>query len=144
MIPGSPNGASINSTYGISAYPTVIMIAPNRSIVVQDIWPISNTILRNTVTSEGGIAQSCPSTDIEDAEMSLFNVFPNPVSDMINFSLTEEMNIEILDVSGRKTDSFHATEGFSYNCAHLQSGMYFIQAFNQEGILVSVRKILIK
>ena len=35
-------GNSVTSSYGISAYPTVVLIAPNRTIIEQDIWPVSN------------------------------------------------------------------------------------------------------
>jgi len=35
-------GDAVNSAYGISAYPTVVLIAPNRSILEQDIFPVSN------------------------------------------------------------------------------------------------------
>jgi PKD repeat protein len=35
-------GTAINSTYGITAYPTYILIAPNHDIVEQDMWPISS------------------------------------------------------------------------------------------------------
>jgi PKD repeat protein len=40
----SKDGGSgaIVSTYGIGAYPTYILIAPNHDIVEQDMWPISN------------------------------------------------------------------------------------------------------
>ena len=33
---------AVNSIYGIGAYPTVILIAPNRTIVEQDIYPVTN------------------------------------------------------------------------------------------------------
>jgi PKD repeat protein len=35
-------GTAINNTYGIGAYPTYILIAPNHDIVEQDMWPIQN------------------------------------------------------------------------------------------------------
>ena len=35
-------GNAVVSSYGISAYPTVILIAPNRTILEQDIFPVSN------------------------------------------------------------------------------------------------------
>ena len=35
-------GTAVNNTYGISMYPTVILIAPDHSIVIQDLWPIPN------------------------------------------------------------------------------------------------------
>ena len=40
---GTPNnGASICEMYEIPAYPTMVLIAPNREIVIQDIWPVSS------------------------------------------------------------------------------------------------------
>lgn len=38
----SGGGGSICNTYGIPAYPTVILIKPDRSIVINDLWPISS------------------------------------------------------------------------------------------------------
>ena len=35
-------GASICTNYQIEAYPTLILIAPDRTILIQDLWPISN------------------------------------------------------------------------------------------------------
>ena len=35
-------GDAVNSIYGIGAYPTVILIAPNRTILEQDIYPVTN------------------------------------------------------------------------------------------------------
>ncbi len=56
-------GAEINSTYGISAYPTYIVIAPDHSIVVQDIWPVNSVQTFVDVFSNNGIQQaSCDAT----------------------------------------------------------------------------------
>ena len=41
-IAGANGGNSIVSQYHINAYPTVILIAPDRSIVIQDLYPIPN------------------------------------------------------------------------------------------------------
>ena len=35
-------GNAVNSAYGISAYPTVILIAPDQTILEQDIYPVIN------------------------------------------------------------------------------------------------------
>ena len=40
-ISGAAGGTGICNQYQIGAYPTVILIAPNRQIVIQDLWPIS-------------------------------------------------------------------------------------------------------
>lgn len=41
-ISGPAGGVNICNQYGITAYPTVILIAPNRQILIQDLWPINN------------------------------------------------------------------------------------------------------
>ena len=41
-ISGAAGGSSICNTYQIGAFPTVILIMPDRSIVINDLWPISN------------------------------------------------------------------------------------------------------
>lgn len=55
----NPPGGSINSTYSIGAYPTVILIKPDKSIAEQDIWPINNSILRSKINQHGGIESDC-------------------------------------------------------------------------------------
>ena len=41
-ISGPAGGVNICNQYGITQYPTVILIAPDRSIVINDLWPINN------------------------------------------------------------------------------------------------------
>nr|NQU91344.1 PKD domain-containing protein [Bacteroidota bacterium] len=58
-------GAAINSTYGIPAYPTYILIAPDHSIVEQDMWPIPNTQTFVTYFQSNGIQQAeCPTSTL--------------------------------------------------------------------------------
>lgn len=53
-------GAAICNTYGIPAYPTIILIAPDRSIVIQDLWPISNAqTIVNAVAPYGVLPHEC-------------------------------------------------------------------------------------
>lgn len=46
------------STYGIGAYPTYILIAPDRQIVEQDMWPISNTQTFINYFQNNGLTQA--------------------------------------------------------------------------------------
>ncbi|MFH2094424.1 MAG: hypothetical protein ABIJ16_01895, partial [Bacteroidota bacterium] len=56
-IAGSSGGTNICNDYQITAYPTAILIAPDHSILVQDIWPISG--MTATVEANGGVQQPC-------------------------------------------------------------------------------------
>ena len=50
-------GATICSNYGITAYPTVILIAPDHSIVIQDLWPINTAQTIITALENQGVQQ---------------------------------------------------------------------------------------
>ena len=56
-ISGVGGGTAICNQYGISQYPTVILIAPDRSIVIQDLWPISNAQTIITALEQHGLQQ---------------------------------------------------------------------------------------
>ena len=58
-ISGPAGGSTIcgTSMYNIPAFPTVILIAPDRSIVIQDLWPINNAQTIITALEQHGIQQ---------------------------------------------------------------------------------------
>ena len=56
-ISGMAGGTSICNTYGISYFPTVILIAPDRSIVINDLWPITNAQSVISALEQHGIEQ---------------------------------------------------------------------------------------
>ena len=56
-------GTAVNNTYGIAAYPTYILIAPDHTIVEQDMWPIASVqTFKNYFQSHGIQASPCGST----------------------------------------------------------------------------------
>ena len=58
-ISGPAGGSTIcgTSMYNIPAFPTVILIAPDRSIVINDLWPINNAQTVITALEEYGLQQ---------------------------------------------------------------------------------------
>jgi peroxiredoxin len=58
-ISGAAGGSTIcgTSMYHIPAYPTVILIAPDRSILINDLWPINNAQTVITALEQHGIQQ---------------------------------------------------------------------------------------
>ncbi len=135
-------GNAVINTYQIGAFPTVILIAPNHSIVEQDIWPISTA--QDVITplvSHGGIAASCPTTAIDlpvivPEHAMLSSVFPNPANDFVNitYSLPESGKIilTISDLSGKKVTEFipYKSEAgdnhYELDSRSIPSGYYFL------------------
>ena len=65
-ISGPAGGVTICNQYGISQYPTVILIMPNREIVIQDLWPINNAQTIISALEQHGLQQhdcNAPSYD---------------------------------------------------------------------------------
>lgn len=56
-ISGAAGGSTICNQYQIPAFPTVILIAPDHSIVIQDLWPINNAQTVITQLEAHGIQQ---------------------------------------------------------------------------------------
>ncbi|MBR1512886.1 MAG: redoxin domain-containing protein [Bacteroidales bacterium] len=72
-ISGQAGGTGICSQYGIQSYPTVILIAPNHQIVIQDLWPINNAQTVISALEAQGVEQhECGEAPVEcDAPANL-------------------------------------------------------------------------
>ena len=80
-------GNAVISAYGISAYPTVILIHPDRTILEQDIFPVSN--ITTALPNAGLNMASCAVTPTWDCTDSL------EVTDVIIDNANLTMNIAI-------------------------------------------------
>jgi cytochrome oxidase Cu insertion factor (SCO1/SenC/PrrC family) len=100
-------GNAVCSAYGILAYPTVILIAPDKTILEQDIWPIADgPYLASIIEGHGGIAYDCSAVGIEEVRTAFADSYPNPVSDVFkmkfNVSNNESIAFEVYNILGEK------------------------------------------
>ena len=59
-ISGAAGGGTICNAYHIGAFPTIILIAPDHSIVIQDLWPINNAqTVVNALVGQGVQPHDC-------------------------------------------------------------------------------------
>ena len=70
-ISGEAGGTQICNQYQIPAYPTVILIAPDRSIVIQDLWPINNAQTVIAALEQHGLEQHDCNTPSYDPQVSI-------------------------------------------------------------------------
>ncbi len=98
-IGGPAGGATICTQYQIGAFPTVILIAPDRSIVINDLWPINNAQTVISALESHGIQQhDCEpgptgevtfSTDIVECywgclyEPGMFTIYNQTTEDLV-------------------------------------------------------------
>ena len=99
-IAGVSGGTSICSQYGIQYYPTVILIMPDHSIVIQDLYPIPNaqTVI-NQLGAHGIEEHDCTppvadimpdftAPDIDGNEIHLYDILDGGQAALLYFFLT--------------------------------------------------------
>lgn len=145
-------GAAPTSAYGITAWPTVILIAPNKNIVEQDIWPIADAAALTTVISWlGGITQACSSGIDESEIIKVAYVFPNPVKESFTYSYALDENdgntfFEMYDMIGKKVYSEKITDvrnNLKISTKTFVSGVYFAKLVNSKGVIQTDKIIVL-
>ncbi len=65
------------------------------------------------------------------------NIYPNPVTDVVNVSISEEgnYNIKIMDISGKTISNVKNYQDTQINIEHLENGLYFISISNGDTIV---------
>ena len=70
-ISGEAGGTQICNQYQIPAYPTVILIMPDRSIVINDLWPINNAQTVIAALEQHGLQQHDCNTPSYDPQVTI-------------------------------------------------------------------------
>lgn len=101
------NGIQVATDYQLGFYPTVIVIAPNKEIVVSDIWPFSYQIVKTKLETLGIFPAECRLPDsVEDVSgISSIKLTPNPTTlgTTLEFNLNEAnlCQIQLLNLTGQ-------------------------------------------
>lgn len=125
----SSNGSSICNSYGIEAFPTVILIAPDRTILEQDIYPIGSASVITNIASQHGIQQQACNTGIQEvaAAESGFAIYPNPAD--AQFTITGDLRqVNVYNAFGQEVLSRQVTGSkVTLSTAGLENGVYFVR-----------------
>lgn len=70
VVVGTQDGGAVHNTYGPQAYPTLILIAPDGTIVNQDIWPFSVSVFDGLAAQFGIPESDCDVTSAPNASFS--------------------------------------------------------------------------
>lgn len=137
---GAPTGLGIlntgnKNTYGIAAYPTIVLIGPDKKMINNDVWPISNVADIESKFPNGAITpKACAApasvTDISTLQVS---IFPNPVSNELWVKSNDIIqHLSICDISGKKiiTLSTLNTKETIVPVNELNAGVYFVHFSN--------------
>jgi len=126
-ISGEGGRAGPHADYGITAFPTYILIAPDQSIVEQDIWPMDASILDGVLQSYNLQYLDC-TNGIEESSVD-FSVYPVPANDVVTVESSElGSNIEVINMLGEVVMSTVSTSSKTIlNVQELSVGSYMVR-----------------
>ncbi len=137
-------GNAVCSAYGLPAYPTYILIAPNKQIVEQDMWPISSAANFTTFFTAHSLTQkTCLSADIAETSVSLgISFYPNPVQNNLTIETTNHekiSRIKIYDVLGKLQINrpVDLEDKYVLNVAELEKGIYYMEITSENNAKIT-------
>lgn len=161
-ISGSAGGYNITTQYGISAWPTVILIAPDHSIVINDLWPINNAQTVISALEGQGVQQHDCNAPITVPEVTVVvnevtettasvSFFPNEDCAAYYYNIYTEAEmqawISTLGISAGEvlqTYGFEATEAIDHDFDGLDpQAEYFVWVVpaDDDGTLYEVQQV---
>ena len=111
--------------YNVIIMPRVLLIAPNRKIVIEDLWPINSA---QHLIDE--IKAAMATINVAEIKGNEYSIYPNPASAEINITsqLNGEADVRIYDMSGRcvKETRISNINNATINISDLDKGVYFV------------------
>lgn len=140
-ISADGNAAAVDTDFGVQAYPTTVVINPDKTLLVNDIWPAPNVAALEAPYPAGAITPaqcSASGVSLEENSVANFSVFPNPASDKITIDLDEVtgelFTVKMINVVGQKVASYSISKNSSsIDVSDLSSGQYILQLSNEDG-----------
>lgn len=132
------NGNSAFEAFQISGTPTYVIIAPDKEILEDNIWPPLTESINTALLEAGGIMASCLTGIGEAASTKNHIIYPNPVTSA-SFSIdhsrinAEIDRIEIRSITGQLVHTQKYKQKITVN--HLNHGMYFVVLFSDDKMI---------
>ena len=151
-ISGNDGGGNlVHMDYDIQASPTVIVIAPNREILVQQILPPDYESLVDSLLEVGANPQPCFTAVSEMKNEDILNIGPNPVNDIANLNLSfssgKIVEVKIYNLTGQQVLDVRALyyppgkHRLKVDMTAEPTGFYFVQVIEDKQVLVTQKLI---
>jgi len=138
--PGYPSVSGLNgggnavvTAYGISAYPTYILIRPDQTILEQDMYPIANAATFTGYFANHGLTPKPCTVGLNDEQADVaFSVYPNPAQSAIYINSDKELSgYRVINLLGEvvfsNEQSLSIGQQATIDLSSFNAGMYFIE-----------------
>lgn len=133
------NGNAVHWDYNIQATPTVVVIKPDRSIAIKQIFPPSTSNVVDSITQAGGVQQECL-TAIDKINANEVKLYPNPVQSYLSVELNPAFDLKsmtIYDLTGSSVGNLEiigeSGNKWIISTQNLPAGFYFVEVRTNKG-----------
>jgi hypothetical protein len=144
-------GNQVHFDFEVEATPTVIVIAPNREILVHQIFPPDYESLVDSLLAVNASPLPCLTSVGVMKKEDVLGIGPNPVHDVANLNLFfhdgKTVEVKIFNLTGQQVyciDKSYYTPGSHLIKADLTTepeGLYFVQLIEDKQVLTT-RKLI--
>lgn len=130
---------NICEAYGVQFFATVKLIAPDRTIIINDIWPIEST--QHLISEVDAAIAKHKGNNNGEGVTELENncaIYPNPASTEVKIISNGDANVKIFDMTGRCVKDVNVADDATIDIKDLNTGVYFV---NVNG---KVEKLVVK
>ena len=129
VVSNEGGGQAVDTDFGISQYPTYVLIGPDNKMITNDIWPISDVSTFEGALPIQATEMECTFAGIvEDTDvMSGLTVYPNPAQDLLNISFKAQVatnaTVEIMNLMGQViyTENIATSAGTNVNPINVEN-----------------------
>ncbi|MHC1708286.1 MAG: T9SS type A sorting domain-containing protein [Bacteroidales bacterium] len=149
---GHGNTIALN-TFDVQSFPTMVLIAPNRLILNQQIYPPSFHNLDSTITSSIGIYTGRNEFLPGIPGLQLKGMYPNPAAErtllIVESGRQDMLKYELISAIGEillsKNDIAVSVgiNNVSIELSAIKPGIYFVRIYNDQNIVIN-NKIVVK
>ena len=128
---------AICTAYGAKFLATVRLIAPDRTIIINDVWPINST--QHLIGEIDAAIEAHKNGTLSIAELgNEYAIYPNPATSEVKIVSNGEANVKIFDMTGRCVKDVTVADDATIDIKDLNTGVYFV---NVNG---KVEKLVVK
>lgn len=154
-ISGNEGGGNlVHMNYELQGTPTVVVIDPDRSIAVKQVYPPNTANLVDTILWAGGLLASCMTGIAESSAGENLKIWPNPAGDVIHTAFQRihsgPVGFEVIDMAGNRVLMVESewlgpgSHAVQINSSALRSGIYLLRMTDAESSTGQSARVVIR
>ena len=123
-------GNDIAQSIPVGFYPTLMLIRPDHTIAMRDIYPPTMEYIVDAMAAEGYEQYECED-GVDETERQAIILYPNPANDFVTLKGEDLGTVRIYNALGQKVDEFEATDELNINTAGYGNGVYVVKMYEK-------------